>query len=92
MVLDKFKSLLVISQVLVFTIHIMKYVLIPQYYLRTGTCKFGATCKFHHPRNGGGSLSNVPVNSYGYPLRPVIKYFACSLPVIVKNMPIYSKL
>ncbi|KAK1356956.1 Zinc finger CCCH domain-containing protein 32 [Heracleum sosnowskyi] len=41
-----------------------------QYYLRTGTCKFGATCKFHHPRNGGGSLSNVPVNVYGYPLRP----------------------
>ncbi|KAJ0791095.1 putative transcription factor C3H family [Helianthus annuus] len=42
-----------------------------QYYLRTGTCKFGASCKFHHPRHAGGSLSNVPLNIYGYPLRPV---------------------
>ncbi|KAL4588245.1 hypothetical protein LXL04_001128 [Taraxacum kok-saghyz] len=41
-----------------------------QYYLRTGTCKFGASCKFNHPRHAGGSLSNVPLNTYGYPLRP----------------------
>lgn len=45
--------------------------MIVQYYLRTGTCKFGASCKFHHPRHAGGSLSNVPLNTYGYPLRPV---------------------
>ncbi|MFQ6647469.1 hypothetical protein Gotur_021369, partial [Gossypium turneri] len=24
------------------------------YYLKTGTCKFGATCKFHHPRDKAG--------------------------------------
>ncbi|KAL0391092.1 UNVERIFIED_CONTAM: Zinc finger CCCH domain-containing protein 32 [Sesamum calycinum] len=41
-----------------------------QYYLRTGTCKFGASCKFHHPKNAGGSLTNAPLNIYGYPLRP----------------------
>ncbi|XP_076952173.1 zinc finger CCCH domain-containing protein 32-like [Bidens hawaiensis] len=41
-----------------------------QYYLRTGTCKFGVSCKFDHPRHAGGSLSNVPLNSYGCPLRP----------------------
>ncbi|CAJ1969093.1 unnamed protein product [Sphenostylis stenocarpa] len=41
-----------------------------QYYLKTGTCKFGASCKFHHPRNGGGYLSQAPLNTYGYPLRP----------------------
>lgn len=43
-----------------------------QYYLRTGTCKFGMSCKFNHPKNAGGSLTNAPLNSYGYPLRPVI--------------------
>jgi len=42
-----------------------------QYYLKTGTCKFGASCKFHHPKNGGGYLSQAPLNVYGYPLRPV---------------------
>ncbi|KAF2314960.1 hypothetical protein GH714_037336 [Hevea brasiliensis] len=41
-----------------------------QFYLKTGTCKFGASCKFHHPKHGGGSLSHVPLNTHGYPLRP----------------------
>ncbi|XVE65650.1 hypothetical protein DITRI_Ditri08aG0017000 [Diplodiscus trichospermus] len=41
-----------------------------QYYMRTGTCKFGASCKYHHPKQGGGSFSPVPLNYYGYPLRP----------------------
>ncbi|KAF3795757.1 putative zinc finger CCCH domain-containing protein 9 [Nymphaea thermarum] len=40
-----------------------------QYFLKTGTCKFGATCKFHHPKNG--SRNTLPVNYLGYPLRPV---------------------
>lgn len=42
-----------------------------QYYMRTGTCKFGASCKYHHPKQGGGSVSPVHLNYYGYPLRPV---------------------
>ncbi|RVX20795.1 Zinc finger CCCH domain-containing protein 32 [Vitis vinifera] len=42
-----------------------------QFYLKTGTCKFGASCRFHHPRNGGGSMSHVSLNIYGYPLRLV---------------------
>ncbi|XP_038684871.1 zinc finger CCCH domain-containing protein 32 isoform X2 [Tripterygium wilfordii] len=41
-----------------------------QFYLKTGTCKFGASCKFHHPKHAGGSMSHVPLNTYGYPLRP----------------------
>ncbi|KAM3326309.1 zinc finger CCCH domain-containing protein 32 [Capsicum chacoense] len=40
-----------------------------QYYLKTRTCKFGASCKFDHPRNLGGTLINIPLNTYGYPLR-----------------------
>lgn len=42
-----------------------------QYFMKTGTCKFGASCKYHHPRQGGGSVSPVALNYYGYPLRPV---------------------
>ncbi|KAG7550868.1 Zinc finger CCCH-type [Arabidopsis thaliana x Arabidopsis arenosa] len=41
-----------------------------QFYLKTGTCKFGVTCKFHHPRNKAGSDGRVSVNVLGYPLRP----------------------
>lgn len=42
-----------------------------QYYLKTGTCKFGATCKFHHPRDKAGIAGRVSLNILGYPLRPV---------------------
>ena len=41
--------------------------LCPQYYLKTGTCKFGTTCKFHHPRDKGQTQLNV----FNLPLRPV---------------------
>ncbi|RWW44842.1 hypothetical protein BHE74_00049366, partial [Ensete ventricosum] len=41
-----------------------------QYYLRTGTCKFGATCKFHHPRDKAGIAGRVQLNVLGYPIRP----------------------
>ncbi|MBA0752291.1 hypothetical protein Gogos_001137, partial [Gossypium gossypioides] len=39
------------------------------YYLKTGTCKFGATCKFHHPRDKAGIAGRVSLNILGYPLR-----------------------
>lgn len=42
-----------------------------QYYLKTGTCKFGATCKFHHPKDKAGIAGRVSLNILGYPLRPV---------------------
>lgn len=38
-------------------------------------CKFGASCKYHHPRQGGGSGSSVALNISGYPLRPVCFWF-----------------
>ena len=41
-----------------------------QYFMRTGDCKFGASCRFHHPLEAappkGVNLSNI-----GLPLRPV---------------------
>jgi hypothetical protein len=42
-----------------------------QYYLKTGTCKFGATCRFHHPKDKAGVAGRVALNILGYPLRPV---------------------
>lgn len=30
---------------------IVTQIMLWQFYLKTGTCKFGATCKFHHPRD-----------------------------------------
>lgn len=57
-----------------------------QYYLKTGTCKFGATCKFHHPRDKAGIAGRVPLNVLGYPLRPVWTF---SFPSSFLNYLIY---
>mmetsp|Transcript_68499 Transcript_68499/g.191973 ORF Transcript_68499/g.191973 Transcript_68499/m.191973 type:complete len:408 (+) Transcript_68499:125-1348(+) len=37
------------------------------FYLKTGSCKFGATCRFDHPEDGGAAGA---LNSSGYPLNP----------------------
>lgn len=33
-------------------------------------CKFGVSCKYHHPRQGGEFVSPMSLNISGYPLRP----------------------
>lgn len=38
------------------------------YYLRTGQCKFGSTCKFHHPQP-----TNMMVSLSGSPVYPTIQ-------------------
>jgi hypothetical protein len=48
-----------------------------QYYLKTGTCKFGATCKYHHPREKAGSTGRVHLNVIGLPLRQVSAVLVC---------------
>ncbi|CAN7010060.1 hypothetical protein IGI04_011587 [Brassica rapa subsp. trilocularis] len=40
-----------------------------QHFMRTGTCKYGGSCKYHHPRQGGGSVAPVSLSYLGYPLR-----------------------
>lgn len=52
-----------------------------QYYMRTGMCKFGASCKYNHPRQGGGSPSPVTFNIYGYPMRPVSTFCPFQFPL-----------
>lgn len=39
-----------------------------QYYLRTGDCKFGLTCRYHHPRD---RVTQPLLSPIGLPLRPV---------------------
>lgn len=43
-----------------------------QYYLKTGDCRFGAACKFHHPKDWAptASPSSCMLSIVGLPLRP----------------------
>ncbi|CAN8314507.1 unnamed protein product [Cochlearia groenlandica] len=44
-----------------------------QYYLKTGDCKFGASCKFHHPRDRVPPRANCILSPIGLPLRPGVQ-------------------
>ncbi|KAK9015378.1 hypothetical protein V6N11_006489 [Hibiscus sabdariffa] len=48
-----------------------------QYYLRTGDCKFGSSCRYHHPRDRVVPQTNCILSPMGLPLRPVRN---CMLP------------
>ncbi|CAI9779770.1 unnamed protein product [Fraxinus pennsylvanica] len=41
-----------------------------QYYLRTGECKHGPTCKYHHPPEWNAPTTNYVLSPLGLPLRP----------------------
>ncbi|CAA0839935.1 Zinc finger CCCH domain-containing protein 32 [Striga hermonthica] len=41
-----------------------------QYFLRTGVCKFGATCKYHHPSEWSVQKTTFLLSPMGLPLRP----------------------
>ncbi|KAJ8467530.1 hypothetical protein OPV22_030082 [Ensete ventricosum] len=41
-----------------------------QFYMRTGDCKFGATCKYHHPPDWSISKGNCVLSPLGLPHRP----------------------
>lgn len=42
-----------------------------QYYMRTGDCKFGSSCRYHHPPELVTSRPSVVLSQLGLPLRPV---------------------
>lgn len=42
-----------------------------QFYMKTGDCKFGAVCKFHHPRERSIPPPDCALSPMGLPLRPV---------------------
>ncbi|CAI9090901.1 OLC1v1025785C2 [Oldenlandia corymbosa var. corymbosa] len=41
-----------------------------QFYMKTGDCKFGAVCKFHHPRERIIPAPDCVLSPIGLPLRP----------------------
>ncbi|KAH9621264.1 hypothetical protein KSS87_011530 [Heliosperma pusillum] len=41
-----------------------------QYYLKTGECKFGSSCKYHHPAEWVTPESSSALSPMGLPLRP----------------------
>ncbi|KZV26682.1 hypothetical protein F511_34726 [Dorcoceras hygrometricum] len=41
-----------------------------QFYMKTGDCKFGAVCKFHHPRERLVPVPDCVLSPLGLPLRP----------------------
>lgn len=41
-----------------------------QYFLKTGTCKYGGSCKYHHPRDRRGA-GPVTFNILGLPMGQV---------------------
>eukprot|EP00850_Spirogloea_muscicola_P016588 SM000135S27032 [mRNA] locus=s135:379067:379894:+ [translate_table: standard] len=50
-----------------------------QYYLRTGDCKYGATCRFHHPSDRALPSPTCVLSPIGLPLRegsPTCTYYS----------------
>lgn len=45
------------------------------YYMRTGECKFGFSCRYHHPAELIAPKTNVMLSPYGLPLRPVSIFY-----------------
>lgn len=44
-----------------------------QYYLKTGDCKFGSSCRYHHPREWVVPQSNCVLSPLGLPIRPGVQ-------------------
>lgn len=44
-----------------------------QYYIKTGDCKFGLSCRYDHPRDRVVPRTNCLLSPIGLPLRPVRK-------------------
>lgn len=42
-----------------------------QYYMKTGDCKFGITCRYHHPKDRATPSPTCVLSPIGLPLRPV---------------------
>ncbi|KAJ4886084.1 Zinc finger CCCH domain-containing protein 34 [Raphanus sativus] len=41
-----------------------------QYFMRTGNCKFGSSCRYHHPLDAAQPKTGVVLSSSGLPLLP----------------------
>lgn len=41
-----------------------------QYFMRTGDCKFGSSCRYHHPLDAVAPKTSIILSPIGLPLRP----------------------
>ncbi|KAJ8434415.1 hypothetical protein Cgig2_002617 [Carnegiea gigantea] len=61
-----------------------------QYYMRTGNCKFGASCRYHHPPERAASTPAPILGPLGLPLRPVslpfLSLFLCYFTLVRRFM------
>ncbi|XP_042442347.1 zinc finger CCCH domain-containing protein ZFN-like isoform X1 [Zingiber officinale] len=51
-----------------------------EYYMKTGSCKYGSSCKYNHPK-GRNQEADCAIGPYGLPLRPGLptcKYYAAN--------------
>ncbi|KAK2971271.1 hypothetical protein RJ640_005100 [Escallonia rubra] len=83
---------------LVINLVIILDAILEQFYTKTGKCKFGATCKFHHPKdifipsvgqeNGGGGQAQAVKNEPIGDMNPVKPLFTPALLHNSKGLPI----
>lgn len=52
------------------------------HYMKTGECKFGSSCRYHHPRDTGAP--KVIFSPAGLPLRPVMITFLLIFTLLLK--------
>ncbi|KAB1214031.1 Zinc finger CCCH domain-containing protein 58 [Morella rubra] len=58
-----------------------------QYYMRTGDCKFGSSCRYHHPPELVAPPSNVVLSPMGLPLRPYLVDSLMGNFQFIQNLP-----
>lgn len=61
-----------------------------QYYMRTGDCKFGSSCKYHHPAEFIAPKTNVVLSPSGLPLRPVSICLLCFHLALLNVLPVLT--
>ncbi|KAF8017262.1 hypothetical protein BT93_H2452 [Corymbia citriodora subsp. variegata] len=62
-----------------------------QHYMRTGDCKYGSSCKYHHPPDLNASNVNIVLSPTGLPIRPGAP-LACTLHVENANLVLRANL
>ncbi|KAG9145542.1 hypothetical protein Leryth_022046 [Lithospermum erythrorhizon] len=62
-----------------------------QFYMKTGDCKFGGVCKFHHPRERLIPTPDCLLSQIGLPLRPSNIHMH-NLHIYVRNLQVWAKL
>lgn len=61
-----------------------------QYYMRTGDCKFGSSCRYHHPPELFAPKTNVFLSASGLPLRPVSICLLCFHLALLNVLPVLT--